>query len=163
MQVTLHRAREEDIDWIMRLERLPGYDNLVGCWDAAQHRAAMADPTYRYFRAEADGRPAGFVIVKGWDSPDHVTLIKRAAIETPGSGVGRRMIAAAVARVFEDTSAYRLWIGCFPDNLRARQAYEAAGFTAEGVARGNAYFHGEHRDELVLSILRPEWERRHRL
>jgi RimJ/RimL family protein N-acetyltransferase len=59
--------------------------------------------------------------------------------------------------VFETTDAYRLWIGVFPDNLRARRAYEAVGFQPEGVARGSAFFHGEHRDELILSILRPEW------
>ena len=60
--------------------------------------------------------------------------------------------------MFAATDAYRLWIGTFPDNERARRAYEAAGFQAEGVARGSAFFQGKHRDELILSILRPEWE-----
>ena len=46
----------------------------------------------------------------------------------------------------------------FPENTRARRAYEAVGFTAEGIARGNAFFGGVHRDELVMAVLRPEWE-----
>ena len=43
------------------------------------------------------------------------------------------------------------------ENLRARRAYEGAGFRAEGISRGSAYFQGIHRDELIMSILRPEW------
>jgi RimJ/RimL family protein N-acetyltransferase len=65
---------------------------------------------------------------------------------------------AVVDAAFCETDVHRLWIGCFPDNLRAQRSYEAVGFIAEGVARGSAFFHGEHRDELVLSLLRPEWE-----
>ncbi len=68
------------------------------------------------------------------------------------------LLAAVIDRVFRDTDAYRLQIGLFPDNLRARRAYEATGFRAEGVSRGSAYFNGVHRDELVMSLLRPEWE-----
>jgi hypothetical protein len=28
----------------------------------------------------------------------------------------------------------------------------------KGVARGSAFFGGVHRDELVMALLRPEWE-----
>jgi len=56
-----------------------------------------------------------------------------------------------------DTDAHRIWLGVFPDNARARRAYEAVGFKAEGVARGSAFFGGVHRDELVMALLRPEW------
>jgi RimJ/RimL family protein N-acetyltransferase len=45
----------------------------------------------------------------------------------------------------------------FPENARARRAYEAVGFRAEGVARGSAFFGGIYRDELIMAILRPEW------
>jgi diamine N-acetyltransferase len=46
------------------------------------------------------------------------------------------------------------------ENARARRAYVAVGFKAEGVARGSAFFGGAHRDELVMALLRPEWEAR---
>jgi RimJ/RimL family protein N-acetyltransferase len=38
----------------------------------------------------------------------------------------------------------------------AQRTYEA-GFKAEGVARGSAFFGGVHRDELIMSVLKPEW------
>jgi RimJ/RimL family protein N-acetyltransferase len=34
------------------------------------------------------------------------------------------------------------------------------GFQAEGIARGNAFFGGNYRDELVMALLRPDWEER---
>jgi RimJ/RimL family protein N-acetyltransferase len=66
-------------------------------------------------------------------------------------------LAGLVDRVFTDTDAHRIWLGVFPDNDRARRAYEAAGFKAEGLARGSAFFGGVYRDELIMGLLRPEW------
>lgn len=163
MTLELVPAGLDDIGTIMEMERQPGYEKLVGRWDAEQHRAAMANPDYRYFIGLDGGRRVGFVLVKGWDSADHNTLLKRVAVTEPGKGYGSRMVAAAVATIYMETAAHRISIGCFPDNTRARAAYEKAGFTAEGISRGSAYFYGAHHDELVLSILRPEWEARHRL
>lgn len=154
----LRRADLSDLPFIMETERLPGYDKLVGRWERADHESAFENPDYRYFLAMLGDEPVGFCLLRGWNAKDHVCLIKRAALSRTGAGIGRRMIAEVVSRIFTETDAWRCWIGCFPDNLRARKAYEAAGFTAEGIARGNAYFHGEHRDELILSILRPEWQ-----
>jgi RimJ/RimL family protein N-acetyltransferase len=45
----------------------------------------------------------------------------------------------------------------FPQNMRARRAYEAVGFVPEGIARGSAFFGGVYRDELVMSVLRTDW------
>ena len=160
--VTLRRGSERDIPFIMATERLEGYDALVGRWEADRHLAALADGRHAYFIAGQDREPAGFALLRDWASAERVTLVKRVAVARPGRGLGTAMMRALVAEVFATTDAYRLWIGTFPDNERARRSYEAAGFQAEGVARGSAFFQGEHRDELILAILRPEWEARTR-
>jgi RimJ/RimL family protein N-acetyltransferase len=98
--------------------------------------------------------------VRDWAAPERVALIKRMAVSRPGQGYGRALLAQVVDAVFKETNAWRVWLGVFPENTRARRAYEAVGFKAEGVARGNAFFGGAHRDELVMAILRPEWEAR---
>ena len=156
----LAAATEADLPFIMETERRDGYVDLVGRWDAARHRAALTDGRHAYFVGGPDGQAlAGFGILRDWASPERVTLLKRLAVAEPGQGHGRRLLAAIAAAVFERTEAHRLWLGVFPDNGRARRAYEATGFLAEGVARGNAFFGGVHRDELVMSLLRPDWER----
>ena len=156
-RLKLRRATAADVPFIMATERLDGYGELVGRWEADRHLAALGDGRHAYFIAMSDGAPAGFAILRDWASAERATLVKRVAIARPGQGLGTAMMRALIAEVFEATDAHRLWIGVFPDNLRARRAYEAVGFQAEGVARGSAFFHGEHRDELILSILRPEW------
>ena len=156
--VTLRRGSETDIPFIMATERLEGYGELVGRWEADRHLSALRDGRHAYFVAELDGTQVGFAILRDWASAEQVTLVKRVAITRPGQGFGTAMMRALVAEVFAATDAYRLCIGTFPDNARARRAYEAAGFQAEGVARGSAFVQGTHRDELILAILRPDWE-----
>ena len=158
MYIRLERGGEALISFIMATERLPGYEALVGRWDEARHRQALRDPRHAYFVAFEGKEPVGFAILRDWASPEQVTLIKRVAVAKTGSGYGRHVLRAVVDAVFGETNAYRLWLGVFPENTRARRAYEAVGFKAEGLARGSAFFGGEHRDELTMSILRPEWE-----
>jgi GNAT superfamily N-acetyltransferase len=156
-QIEVVRAGKAEIPFIKACERQPGYDSLVGRWDEARHGAALEDGRHAYFLGRAAGSPMGFAILRDWASPERVTLLKRIAVMDPGKGHGRALLAAVVDRVFEETEAWRLWLGVFPENAVARRAYEAVGFRAEGVARGSAFFGGAHRDELVMAILRPDW------
>jgi RimJ/RimL family protein N-acetyltransferase len=155
--LTLSRAVAADVPFIMACERGEGYDKLVGRSDEAWHRAALQEARYAYFLARRDGEPVGFTILRDWDAPEQVTHIKRIAVTTPSLGLGKAFLRLLLDRVFEETQAYRLSLGLFPENLRARRAYEGAGFKAEGISRGSAYFGGVNRDELVMAIVRPEW------
>lgn len=156
----LERGGEADLPFVMATERRPGYEKLVGRWEYDRHAAALVDGRHTYFIARQGGKPAGFVILRDWQGPEQVAYIKRAAVAEPGRGLGRRMMELVADAVFEQTGSHRLFLGLFPDNERARRAYEAAGFVAEGISRGRAFFCGEHRDELVMAILRPEWRSR---
>jgi RimJ/RimL family protein N-acetyltransferase len=146
-----------DIPFVMACERGEGYDLLVGRSDEAWHRAALEDARYAYFLARLGNEPVGFAILRDWAAPERVTHIKRIAVTRPGVGLGKSFLNLILDRVFEETPAYRLSLGLFPDNIRARRAYEGVGFKAEGISRGSAFFGGVHRDELVMAILRPEW------
>jgi RimJ/RimL family protein N-acetyltransferase len=145
------------IPFVMATERMQGFDEFVGRWDESRHRAALADGRHAYFVARDGGAPVGFAIVRDWASPERVAVVKRIAVTRPGLGQGRALLSRVVDAVFEQTDAWRLWLGVFPENRRARRAYEAVGFRAEGIARGVAFFGGTHRDELVMALLRPEW------
>ncbi|HEV2506564.1 MAG TPA: GNAT family protein [Mesorhizobium sp.] len=153
----LVRGGADDLAFIMSTERLDGYDRLVGRWEEQRHRDAFVDGSHAYFIGYDGATPIGFVLLRFWDALERTTLVRRVAVVSPGQGQGRRLLAAVVARAFDETNVHRLVIGLFPDNLRARRMYEAIGFQAEGISRGSAYFDGDYRDELVMSLLRPEW------
>jgi RimJ/RimL family protein N-acetyltransferase len=151
------RGDESMIPFVMETERMPGFGELVGRWDEARHRAALTDGRHAYFIARNGTGPIGFAIVRDWASPERVALVKRIAVTRPGLGHGRALLSRVVDAVFEETDAWRLWLGVFPENPRARRAYEAVGFRAEGIARGVAFFGSVPRDELVMALLRSEW------
>ena len=66
-RIGLVRATEADLSFIMATERMPGYEDLVGRSDHAQHRAALADASYAYF----------------------VALLGQERIGSPSCGIGR--------------------------------------------------------------------------
>jgi diamine N-acetyltransferase len=154
---SLQLVRDADISFVMATERLAGYEEFVGRWSEAQHRAALADNRHAYFTARLETQAMGFAIVRDWASSDRVTCIKRMAVSQPGQGHGKAILTALVTRIFQETDAHRIWLGVFPENARARHVYEAVGFRAEGLARGNAFFGGVYSDELIMALLRPEW------
>ncbi len=158
--ITIGPATESDLPFIMRTERLPGYESFIGCSDEAQHRARMANGRCAHFIARHGERPVGFAILRDWNAADGITLLMRIAMAEPNAGYGKAFLRALTDKVFSETPCHRFWLGQFPDNARARHVYEAVGFTAEGIARGNVFLNGRHHDELILAILRPEWEAR---
>jgi GNAT superfamily N-acetyltransferase len=135
--VRLIRPAPADIPFVMATERIAGYEQWLGRSDEAWHRAALVDAR--------------------WAAAEQVTHIKRFAVVRPGQGLGKAFLHAIVDAVFAETKTFRLSLGLFPENLRAQRAYEGVGFKAEGISRGSALFHGAHRDELVMALLRPEW------
>ena len=82
------RATPDDIPAIMAIERLPGYDQLVGRWEAEKHEAEMASPGTLYFALREGGRLAGFAIVLNLDDPNRRAHLKRIAVAEPGRGDG---------------------------------------------------------------------------
>lgn len=151
----LVRGSNEDIAFVVATERLPGFEQLVGRWSDAQHRSALADGRHAYFIARFESEAIGFAIVRDWASAERVAHIKRVVVSHPGRGHGKALLVQLVQIIFQNTDAHRIWLGVFPENTRARRAYEAV--KAEGIARGSAFFGGRHRDEVVMSLLRPDW------
>lgn len=154
----LERAGKADLPFVMATERMPGSEAIVGRWERHRHEAALADGRHAYFIARSGDAAIGFAILRDWGSDERVACLKRIAVAEPGAGFGRRIVALAADALFTETDAHRFWLGVFPENERAQRAYRAAGFRPEGVARGSAFFYGVCRDELVMSLLRPEWQ-----
>jgi RimJ/RimL family protein N-acetyltransferase len=157
LPIRIKRGTEDDIPFVMATERGAGYEAFVGRWDERRHRSALTDGSHAYFIGYVQEQAVGFAIFKDWASPERVTLLKRIAVVDPGHGFGKRLLQAVLAAVYRETDVHRVWLGVFPENLRARKAYESVGFVAEGIARQSAFFGGIYRDEVVMSMLRTEW------
>lgn len=78
--------------------------------------------------------------------------------EHRSKGYGTDTTKLMVGYAFRELGLYRVSLGVFGYNTRARRAYEKAGFTYEGTQREALYREGKRWDMHSMGILRPEWE-----
>jgi RimJ/RimL family protein N-acetyltransferase len=75
-----------------------------------------------------------------------------------GKGYGRDAVHTLLDYAFRHRNAHKVWLEVLADNERAIRAYKSCGFVEEGRIRDNAWRDGEYVDELIMGILRDEWE-----
>ncbi|MGE7781585.1 GNAT family N-acetyltransferase [Peribacillus sp. NPDC097264] len=80
-------------------------------------------------------------------------------IELTGKGYGTEAIRLVLAFVFEELSLNRLQLEVFSHNLRGIRAYEKVGFIKEGILRESLYFKGKYSDEIIMAILKRDYEK----
>ena len=76
------------------------------------------------------------------------------------TGIGTEATKLLLYHAFATLNLHRVWLRVYEDNPRARRVYEKLGFVVEGRQRDGDYRAGRYRDVQLMSILRPEWERR---
>lgn len=78
--------------------------------------------------------------------------------ELTGKGFGSEAIELVLKFVFEELNLNRLQLEVFSHNKRGIRAYEKTGFKKEGVLRDSLYYNGKFSDEIIMSILKIEYE-----
>ncbi|WP_462409312.1 GNAT family N-acetyltransferase [Neobacillus sp. Marseille-QA0830] len=61
---------------------------------------------------------------------------------------------------FEELDLYRIGAVVYPENIPSLHLLQKLGFTKEGLLRGYFKQQDQFHDTYVLSLLKPEWERR---
>ena len=79
------------------------------------------------------------------------------------SGYGTETMHLLLKYGFESLNLNRISLVVYDDNPGAIRAYEKAGFVLEGRLRQAKYKHGRYGDELIMSVLRSEWDARNLL
>jgi RimJ/RimL family protein N-acetyltransferase len=117
------------------------------------------DPITR-FGIVVDGRLIGWCGLFDWDDALSLRLAIAIGDKTCwGRGYGRDAVATLLDYAFLHRGANKVWLEVLADNERAIRSYKSCGFVEEGRIRDNAWRDGHYIDELVLGILRREWER----
>ena len=155
----LRRAVPDDLDAIMAIERVPGFEAFVGRSERPEHLDLFASSRFAYFVGEtaAEGIQA-FAILRDIEDPHGNVYLKRYAVARTGQGLGSAFLVALTDWTFANTKAHRFYLDCFVDNARARALYAKHGFTVDGTLR-EAYLapDGRRRDLALMALLRPEW------
>ncbi|MBS1165074.1 MAG: acetyltransferase [Proteobacteria bacterium] len=157
--LAIRRARAEDIDFIMSVERQPGYEERVGAFDAKAHARKLEAAGCSYFIAVQAGKPVGFAVLRQNDDSMGVVNLNRIAVHPEERGVGTRFVRCIANEVFASLDNDRLWLDVLPSNLNARHIYTKVGFVEEGLMRSALrYPDGRRQDLILMSLLRSDWE-----
>jgi RimJ/RimL family protein N-acetyltransferase len=73
-------------------------------------------------------------------------------------GYGTDAMRTLVSFCFLEIALHKLNLNVFSFNKRAIRSYEKVGFRVEGVLREVLFRNGTHHDEVVMGLLRHEWE-----
>ncbi len=74
-----------------------------------------------------------------------------------GRGYGTDTMIAFLEYLFNELGLHRVYLHVQSYNTRALRCYEKCGFTQEGTLRQNTFTRGEYHDDLVMGILRDEF------
>jgi len=74
-------------------------------------------------------------------------------------GYGTDAIRTLLRVAFEEMNLHRVSLRVDADNARGIRCYQKCGFQKEGVLREIVFLEGAYRDQWIMSVLRPEWER----
>jgi RimJ/RimL family protein N-acetyltransferase len=149
---------EADIPVIMTLERLDGYEPLVGRWEADQHGIEIGNPSTRYLVAREDNEIVAFAILQGVTTPHRCIRLRRVIARNPERGIGSRFLRSVLDICFNELAAHRVELLVHLDNERARRVYARIGFAEEGILRDlHRNEDGSFRSMRLMSILETEW------
>jgi len=73
-------------------------------------------------------------------------------------GYGTETMRLLLQHGFNTLNLNRIALRVFSSNPRAIRAYEKAGFMVDGHLRQAAYKDGQYLDEIIMSVLREEWQ-----
>src|SRR5262249_28107101 len=116
-----------------------------------------------YFMIERlDGTPIGRIEYERLDpvARSAEVMILIGAEEGRGRGYGSEARRALLRYPFRQRNLHRVALSVIAWNERAIRSYEKVGFVVEGRLRDDLYFDGRYHDQVVMSILRDEFDTR---
>jgi RimJ/RimL family protein N-acetyltransferase len=167
-RVTLRAAREDDLDQLYELaaeletweERSPAAPRPLSRPEYAERfTKSLTEPGEgASFVIEADGEVLGRCDIFDFDPlarNAEVGIALRAAAR--GQGYGTDALRVLVRYAFERRNLHRVYLGAIASNVGALASYRKVGFVEEGRRREHAWVRGSYQDEIVMGLLRSDW------
>lgn len=75
-----------------------------------------------------------------------------------GRGYGREAVGLLLDYAFRLRNLRRVWLEVHAENERGIRAYRACGFVEEGRQREHMWLAGRYVDNVIMGVMREEWE-----
>lgn len=160
-RMIIEEAVEADIPGIIQLESHPENRDYLWIGTYEEHVSEISDPGHLLliFREKRDGGVVGYALIR-LDKKSNVFELRRIAISEKAQGYGREAMEALFDLAFEKLDINRFWLDVYPDNFVGIHLYESLGMHRDGVLRQNYKAERGYLDQIIYSLLRPEFEGR---
>ncbi|TCP63267.1 RimJ/RimL family protein N-acetyltransferase [Rhodovulum bhavnagarense] len=160
MTGSIRPARRDDFPFIHAIAARPENARFILDEDDAALAAHIAAPDRDLVIWEQDGAAQGFALFAEIGNPAGRVELRRLALASPDTGMGKPLLRALIAHGFDRLGARRIWLDVAGDNLRAQKTYARAGFVHEGTLRRHwGRPAGDIADLMLYGLLREEWRR----
>jgi len=132
--------------WFARLQELAGYSSK------------------QFIIENEEGMPIGRIFYEHLDTRHQRTEVGMQIGEKEywGRGYGTDTMITFLDYLFNELGLHRVYLRFQSYNTRALKCYEKCGFVQEGILRRHSFARGEYHDDLMMGILRDEFNQRHR-
>lgn len=115
-----------------------------------------------WFAIEADDKFVGECSLREFTEHDRTCQLGIAIADREywGHGYGREAIQLLLDYAFRIRNMRRVWLSTSSGNIRAQRSYLACGFKEEGRLREHIWVAGKYEDQVLMGILKTEWEAR---
>lgn len=155
----IRKAVEEDLEYVMRLERAEENRDFVFQNTLEEHKKNLQSSDVMLFIAEDKetyGRSA--FILCSYNKSYNSFELRRIVVDSKSKGTGLELIKALMKYTFEILKANRFWLDVFSDNERAINLYKKLGMVNEGTLRQSYKdYSGKYRDQMIFSMLKEEF------
>jgi RimJ/RimL family protein N-acetyltransferase len=167
--VTLRAFRATDLPIMREWFRDPATAHTWGRSPIVADDAFEADLSGKFSRFDANGYLAiddeegqliGRADYENLDPIDRTVevMIMLGSPASRGKGAGTDALLTLLTHLFRDRQAERVWLTVLTWNEPAIRTYEKLGFVREGHLIEDHWIDGEPNDQLVMGILRDEFE-----
>ena len=166
MNISLRRARDDDVDFLLDLVLHGDVEPFLGAVSAKDRDAVAAEVgrssaeahDFGRFVIEVNGVRAGAMGFELANRRSRIAHLERLAVHPSFRG---RRVADEAARVFQlhlarDLGYHRLQLEIYGFNERAIAHAERSGFVREGVRRRAYWRHGEWADGVLFGLVSEE-------
>jgi RimJ/RimL family protein N-acetyltransferase len=124
-----------------------------------ERRTRRADAGGAAFTVTVDGELAGRVTIFDEDPLARHAEVGIALLpEARGKGIGTAALAQAVEFAFVRRNLRRLHLVVIASNAAAIASYRKLGFVEEGRRREHCWVRGRYEDEVLMGLLRSDWQ-----
>jgi RimJ/RimL family protein N-acetyltransferase len=157
MIFTMREAHEDDAAFIRQLFTMPHVREFLNAPSREMIVAGMENPNSEVYVIEADGEPAGNLVLHHHGFLVDIGLVVAAYQRR---GIGSFALRWALHRSFSELHAHRVFLEVREDNAGTRRLVERLGFIQEGVYRDGYQDQrtGEFKNLCPYGILEDEYD-----